>query len=426
MNRHIQVESTLSLTGSNADTRILVKPSQEAAALAYLYNVVASKAGAQTVPSSALDEKAQASLTKVANELWVARGRSLVVSGSNNMQVQLIANQLNTLLDNYGKTIDLNTYSNQRQGDDAEMDALVKELGAGDALIIFDCNPAYSYAGRDAFNAALGKVKLSVSLNPKADETTKQCKYSCPNHHYLESWNDAEPKAGYYSITPPTIAPLFKTRSAAESLLKWAGNDTPYYDYIRAYWNANVFPKQTKYASFDTLWDRAVHDGVFDATAATVAASSAPAAGASLTAGSIDLSAAGAAIGGAAEGTELVLYEKIAIRDGKYSDNPWLQEAPDPVSKVVWDNYVCVSQKTAVDLNLKLALDRKKESSGNFTDIVKVSASHVACIDTAWHRRWCCRNRARLRQAGGQQNERSRAECVPVPSIQPGILLPFC
>lgn len=363
MSRHIQVESTLSLAGSNADKRILVKPSQEAAALVYLYNAVASKSGAATVSAPALDDTAKAELNKAADQLLAAKGASLVVSGSNDVNVQLVANAINILLGNYGTTIDLSAYSNQRQGDDAEMDALVKELGSGDALIIFDTNPAYTYAGRDAFKEAVGKVKLSVSLNPKKDETTALCKYSCPNNHYLESWNDAEPKVGFFSITQPTIAPLFKTRSAGESFLKWAGNDTPYYDYIRAYWNTNVLPKQSKFTSLDMLWDRAVHDGVLETTAAAE----------TVTPVAFDVAAAASAIPASGDGLELVLYEKIAIRDGKFADNPWLQEAPDPISKVTWDNYVCVSRATAKSLNANKAVRRIEESSGNITDLVTVS-----------------------------------------------------
>jgi len=368
MNRHIQVESTLSLAGSNADKRILVKPSHEAVALTHIYNVLASKSGAATVSLSGLDETAKTELTKVADELLAAKGKSLVVSGSNDVNVQLVVNAINILLGNYGTTIDLSAYSNQRQGDDAEMDALVSELGSGDALIVFDSNPVYSYAKKDAFKSALEKVKLSVSLNPKPDETTVLCKYSCPNHHYLEAWNDAEPKNGSFSITQPTIAPLFKTRSAAESFLKWAGIDTPYYDYIRNYWSQNIFSKQTHFASFDMLWDRTVHDGVLDTQVAAE----------TWTPAAIDISAAVAAIAknaGAADAVELVVYEKIAIRDGKFADNPWLQEVPDPISKITWDNYVCVSKKMAERLGLKQALSKINTSSGTETDLVKVAAN---------------------------------------------------
>ena len=353
MSRHVQVESFLSLTGSNADKRIVVKPSELASALLTIYQVVQGN-------------KPEGEVPRIAYELLAAKGKSLVVCGLNDVNAQLITNEINRLLGNYGATIDFTNFSNQRQGDDAEMDELVKELGTVDALIIFDANPVYTYPG-DAFKAGLEKVKLSVSLNPKKDETTALCKYYCPNHHYLESWNDAEPKNGQFSITQPTIAPLFKTRSAAESFLKWAGIDTPYYDYIRNYWSQNIFPKQTHFVSFDMMWDRAVQDGVLDTQVA--ADTTVP--------NVIDLSAATAALSkpASSDAFDLVLYEKTAIRDGKFADNPWLQEVPDPVSKITWDNYACVSKSTAEKLGAKKSVAKIVESVGLEADVVKVSAN---------------------------------------------------
>lgn len=367
MNRHVQVESYLSLTGSNADRRIMVKPSEEGAALLHIYNIIAANSGGSAAATAKIDAGAKEALAKVAAELMAAKGKSLVVCGLNDVNAQLIANAINNLLGNYGSTIDLANFSNQRQGDDAEMNELVNELATIDALIILDANPLYNYPGREKFKAGLEKVGLAISLNTKNDETTAACGYACPSHHYLEAWDDAEPKNGSYSITQPTIAPLFKTRSAAESLLKWAGSNVSYYDYIRNYWNQNIFPKQSRFALFDLMWDRVVHDGVFETAPSSEA----------VTANAVDLAAAGTALAGGTpgEGMELVLYETVTIRDGKFADNPWLQEAPDPVSKVAWENFACVSKKTAETLGLQIALKKMSESVGTETNTVKVSVS---------------------------------------------------
>ncbi|HXH18925.1 MAG TPA: TAT-variant-translocated molybdopterin oxidoreductase [Chitinophagales bacterium] len=367
MNRHIQVESYLSLSGSNADKRIMVKPSELAGTLLHLYNVVASKTGGAAAAHLQLDENVKSEISKIADELLAAKGKSLVVCGLNDVNAQLITNAINHLLGNYNATIDFTAFSNQRQGDDDAMNELVKELPSVDALIIIDANPLYNFPGSEKFKEGLAKVSLTVSMNSKNDETTLLCKYVCPDHHYLESWNDAEPKNGSFSLTQPTIAPLFKTRSAAESLLKWAGMDTPYYEYIRNYWNQNIFPKQTRFASFHVMWDRALHDGVFELQPADEM----------LTVQPVDISAAGAALAKSqpGDGWELVVYESVAIRDGKFADNPWLQELPDPMTKVAWDNYACVSKKTAEQLGLHLALGKFEKSVGWETDVVKVSAN---------------------------------------------------
>ena len=183
----------------------------------------------------------------------------------------------------------------------------------------------------------------------------------------MEAWNDAEPKKGQFSIAQPTIAPLFNTRSAAESLLKWSGNDVSYYDYIRTYWNENIYTAQSTFLSFNVLWDRAVHDGVFDLTSSSE----------EITGTTIDISSAGSALLNASksDGVEVVLYEKVAIRNGKHATNPWLQELPDPVSKITWDNYAAVSKNFAEENNLNQALGRYTESVGTNTDeiVIKVN-----------------------------------------------------
>lgn len=339
MSRHIQFESWLSLTGSNADTRIPIKPSEELAVLLNLFNEIASAAGAPRVnaPETGVD------VSETAKELLEHKGRSLVVSGTNDFYIQATVNAINELLGNYGATIDLSRPVMLRQGSDRQMAALVEDMiaGAVKGVIFYGVNPVYDYPEAEKLYGALKQAALSVSLSDTPDETARLCQYICPDSHYLESWNDAEPVQGHFSLAQPVINRIFDTRQAQESLLKWAGSETGFHDYIQAYWQQEIFPRQGVHASFATFWNQSLHDGVFEMpSAGGTAPVYKPA----------DLSQAAAMASG---GMELVLYEKIGPGTGRHANNPWLQELPDPITKAVWDNYVCVAPSYAAANGLK-------------------------------------------------------------------------
>ncbi len=383
MSRHYQIESYASLTGLNADVRVPVKPSEETAAAITLYNLVAAKTGGSSISGGKLESKYIASIEAAAADLVGAKGASLVISGSNDVNVQLIVNALNQLLGNYGTTIDMVEYSNLRQGNDTQYNKLVADVIAGTVkgLFLLNSNPAYNLPKADEFIEALKKVELTVSLNDKKAESETLCQYLAPDHHFLESWGDAEPRNGHISIIQPTIDPLFNTRAAGESLLKFAGIDKTYYDFVRENWNANIFGKQSGLTTFGNFWDRAVHDGVFTytPTGAAPAAVGAPVTEGTptLAGGAIDVAAAGAAALANVKtgGIEVVVYEKTAIGDGKDADNPWLQELPDPVSKITWDNYACVSLAFAEANKLDFTADRTRKSYGRTVQTIKISAN---------------------------------------------------
>src|SRR5262249_50790233 len=159
-------------------------------------------------------------LDAVANELWKHRGESLVVAGVNDIAIQLVVHTLNRLLGNIGKTVDIARPSLQRQGDDAQMAELVEQMQRGEihTLIIHGVNPAYDYIDGAGSTKALKRVTLAISLADRRDETSASCHAVCPDHNFLESWGDAEPITGHLSLSQPTVAPLFGTRAAAESL----------------------------------------------------------------------------------------------------------------------------------------------------------------------------------------------------------------
>jgi MoCo/4Fe-4S cofactor protein with predicted Tat translocation signal len=345
MSRLYQFESVMSLTGSNADYRTSVKPSQLGLVVTSLYNKVAAKLGATAIASPSLEV---ANLDKAAAELAGAKGQALVVCGVNDPAVQVVVNALNSLLGSYGTTIDIDNPAYLRQGDDIAMNGFVDEVKGGkiDAVILYGANPVYDHPRGTELAASLPKVSLSVSFNDRADETSSLLKYICPAPHYLESWNDAEPKAGFYSLGQPTIGLIFNTRQAQASLLKWADQPSDFHEYMKAYWRKNVYT-QGGTGDFEKFWVKVLHDGVFTSNKAI--ASSSPSFSGNIAASAESISKRYKAN---STGIELSLFENVGIGNGSVANNPWLQELPEPVTKACWDNHAGLSQKTANDLGV--------------------------------------------------------------------------
>ena len=363
MSKHYQFESHMSLTGANADERFTHRPSEiGAVALALL----AAMGGGGSAP--ALPAPLTQAITKVAADLKARNGRALVVSGSNDPNVQTVVREINRLAGAFGTTIDTGTTLNFRQGDDATFATLVEDMNAGriGALLVYGANPAYDYFDAKRFADGLAKVKLSVSFSEKLDETSELCQYLIPTHHYLESWGDAEPRSGYYSFIQPTIYPLFKTRPFQTSLLKWSGNNTDYETYFRTYWMGKL--------GGQAAFDKTLQDGVLGnakpvfASSATIAATAAVADTLKNAASSLNVTqtpattttpagnvgAAVAALSATRKGgkDEIVLYQKVSVLSGRQSGNPWLMEVPDPVTKATWDNYAMISTQKAKELGI--------------------------------------------------------------------------
>ncbi|MFN5653112.1 MAG: TAT-variant-translocated molybdopterin oxidoreductase, partial [Flavobacteriia bacterium] len=193
MSKHFQFESVLSVTGSNADVRSMIKPSEEAAVLAYMIKAVQGKAATGGSWKAAAD-KAVAALKK-------SKKSSLVVAGSNHIGVQQLANELNNILGEYGSTIDLSNTIELHQSEDAKALKLAANVAAGkgpDVLIMMGVNPVYSLPNGAAFAKGLKSIKTSVAISSFEDETASNCTYVCPDHHQLENWTDHQAKAGEY------------------------------------------------------------------------------------------------------------------------------------------------------------------------------------------------------------------------------------
>ncbi len=333
MNRLYQVESHMSLTGSNADNRILVKPSEQGAAIVTLYNYVT---GSNLVASS-LNADAKKALQVVANELKAAAGHSIVLCGTNNKAEQSLVNAINAHLGNIGSTVDFAHANLTNQGSDADVDQLVSDMNSGsvDTVIFMDANPVYDFTANGKMAAAVGKVKNKFSIAYANDETTNICDAVAPVNHFLESWGDANPNKGFYSLIQPTISRLFETRQAEETLLTWAGVSygDSIMDYLKSNWQNTVFGMQSSFGNFERFWEKSLHDGIAMVSTSGEAPSYA---------GNPNAAASNVTKTKVGDAVELKIYETGHMGNGQYANNPWLMEMPDPITRTSWGNYLAV------------------------------------------------------------------------------------
>ena len=343
---HAQFEARMSLTGTNADKRYRVGPDDLGPIVTLLAVAVAGKthkafsAGSVEHPAVPAED-----IEALADRLVAAKGHGLVISGSQDVEIQKVCNFINDALGNYGSTVDLNNPSSQRQGNDARLASFAQTLveGKAGAVFVAGVNPVYDLPDGQKLGEALAKLKVSVSFAERPDETSEACLYVCPDHHFLESWGDAEPVAGVASIRQPAIRPIFKTRSLLESLSAWMGAPQDARAIVMAHWESAVHPRSNSGVAFSKFWDETLRDGV-------AAVDVAPVEAAVYQEGSAGAVAAKGHAGG--DAFTVVAYPKVGISDGRHAYNPWLQELPDPVTKVTWDNYASLSITAAAALKV--------------------------------------------------------------------------
>ena len=359
MSRHFQFESRLSLTGSNADVRVPVLPSDEGRILLALHNEVAKLTGSSTLGVNT-DDLPLEKIKLAAKELSQNKGKSLVVAGSNDPNSQVVVNAINIMLNNYGNTISTEVETFIKQGNDDAVNTLVSDMNAGkvDALIIGNgINPAYSLPNADQFVSGLDKVGTVISFSGSEDETATKCKYICPDNHYLESWNDLYPKTGHYALVQPTINKLYDTRQFQESLLSWAGNNTSYHDFIKNVWRQYTASMSDETFLFDDFWYNAVRNG--SVSVKVEKSDWTP----ELNLNSVQISGSRIKQSEKSSGYEVVFYTKVGIGDGRHATNPWLQEMPDPISKVTWDNYIAMNPADVEAEGFNLHLGQEEPAS---------------------------------------------------------------
>jgi molybdopterin-containing oxidoreductase family iron-sulfur binding subunit len=366
--KHVQLEPRMSLTGGLADRRVRLAPHEVGPAIAELARLLAARAGVDLPPalspaanahggatagtgaSGAPAGEAPASaagvassvLQPLADELWRERGRALVLCGVNDLRVQKLVNFLNELLGAYGALLNLSAPSQQRLGDDRALTALRRDLEDGkvDALIVAGCNPAYELPDPRAFAVTVRRVPLVVACSTHDDETAALAHYVLPVPHFLESWDDGEPAAGVLTFTQPAVPPLVDARTLRRTLAAWCGDARDDRELLRAAYSETIAQRG---AATAPPFERALHDGF--ALVPSAPRSVRP----------LDLAALEPLPAPApppADRLALVLYAKVALPDGRHAHNPWLQELPDPVTKVAWDNYASLAPATAASLGL--------------------------------------------------------------------------
>jgi len=328
MSKHYQFEANMTLSGAAADKRVPMKVADQKVALVKIYNVIT---GASVATGKVANEDV---VTKAAQQLKAAGTKGLLVSGIQDKNAQLLVLAINQAL--ASEAVSTADTRQIRKGSNEKVAQLIADMNAGSVhtLIMSGVNPVYTLADSAKFVSGLKKVKLSVAFSLKEDETASITNIAVPAPHYLESWNDLMLTKGTYSLTQPTIRPLFSSKQFQEGLLSWNGNSASYYDYLKA--------NSANYTNGAT-WNKTVHDGI----ALGVAAAS--------ISGSADYAAAANALAKVtpAKDFELVLYTKTGLGDGQQANNPWLQEFPDPITRVSWDNYVTVSKADADRLKLE-------------------------------------------------------------------------
>lgn len=332
MLKHVQFESGMTLTGANADIRKKIKPSEEKVLLIDLYNKIAERINGVKTEAPVFRED----LSELADELVSSKRRSVVISGTNNVDIQVIVNGINTLLDNYHECIDLNNCLNLALGIDGEMEALANELSSGKvgALLMYNVNPVYDYSDPDKFLTAFSKTDLTVNMTVALNETVGKAKYECPVNHYLESWDDAEIMPGHLSLSQPCINRIFNTRSFHDSLLTWSGSKMTCHDFIRSNWEKEFFPYSDLH-DFRTFWEASLGNGVFSYNASPTKFTPFNKEALSLAINKQNKIVTG--------GFEVIISEGVALGTGMHANNPWLMELPDPVSKQCWENVAALS-----------------------------------------------------------------------------------
>ncbi|MCR4412851.1 MAG: TAT-variant-translocated molybdopterin oxidoreductase [Thermoguttaceae bacterium] len=354
MSRLYVVESCLSVTGSMADHRLALRPKQIAALAEALEKEIRARLaqGASPAPAVAAGEsKAARFLSAMAADLVALNrqgGHSVVVAGPRQpAEVHAVAHRLNRLLKNVGQTVWYTEEPDPDRPPHAEaIRALADEMHAGavETLVVLGGNPVYDAPADVAFAKALARVPTRIYLGLYPNETARVCTWRLPQAHFLETWGDARSWDGTYSVVQPLIDPLYGGRSAIEVVAMLLGQQVPKgHDLVR-----ETFRSIVKASDWEARWAKTLHDGVLEGSRfAAVAAEAA------------DRPASGEPRGDFMESDwsngqmDLIFCRDASVYDGRFANNGWLQEMPDPLTKLTWDNAALVSPATAAALGVE-------------------------------------------------------------------------
>jgi len=339
MSRMYCVESRMSVTGTNADNRLPLKSTRMIDAIQQLAQLL----GLKVKPSHELDAKAVGFLEAMAKDLKSHEGHGVVIVGeSQPREVHAAAHLINEQLKNIGTTVTFTPEPEQNVDQAGQISELVAKINAGDVqtLLILGGNPVYNAPADLKFADAIKKVPTSIHLSLYVDETSKRATWHVPRSHYLESWGDARSYDGTVSVQQPLIHPLSgESRTAAEVLAVVTHDDvTAGHDIVR-----RTFKQWLPADNFGKSFRKVLHDGLLEGSAWEAASVEARY--------GLDERVA-AAKSNEAE-IELVITGDANLYDGRFANNGWLQEMPDPITKVTWDNALLVGPATAKKLGLR-------------------------------------------------------------------------
>lgn len=354
MNRLYAVEGLLSLTGINADHRLRVATGavgSVAAALAVAVLKGSGVSGAQAL----IDSLSKIALPTGVDPKWIQecandllkpenKGKGLVVVGHRqSAAVHALGLAINAALGNVGSTVVLRNVAKAIEG---RLTDLAQALNAGsvDTLVILGGNPGYTAPADLNWSATQRKAKTVLRLGYQEDESFAGVDWHLPSAHYLESWGDALSSDGTYVPVQPLIEPLFGGLTELEVLARLTGSSTVRpHDIVR-----ETFRTYVKGANLEEGWKKFLHDGFLPGSSSAVSAPGVKWDGVASAASKVSVPAA---LG--EQNLEVVFYRDYSVDDGRYNNNGWLQELPDPITKLTWDNAVLLSRKTAAALKVK-------------------------------------------------------------------------
>jgi len=347
LNRLYVVEGLMSATGFSADHRLRIPTSTmltAAASLASQLQVegISNLQNLARIPEGGAKWMAEW-LAGCARDLAANRGKSLVVAGYRQpLAVHLLALAINAALGNIGKTVVFLETTADEYGGIADL-AQALNSGQVETLVILGGNPAYTAPADLDWAKVQKKAKMVARLGYYEDETFPFCNWHFPAAHFLESWGDAVTGDGTLVPIQPLIAPLFGGLTEIEVLARIAGeNDPSPYSIAR-----ETFRQFIKGQDLEAEWRKFLHDGF-------LANSAARPVNVSLNRDALSQALAGlSSVAPARDRLEVVFSRDYKLDDGRYCNNGWLQELPDPVTKIVWDNVVLISRKTALDLKVQ-------------------------------------------------------------------------
>jgi len=347
MSRLYVVESRFTTTGISADHRLAIAASQMPSFVADLEQKLdAALENGETKEKP--EEKIDIVVTAMVNDLVSHKGKSLVVGGESlDAETQARIWRINNKLENLGQTVTFIEEPNLARDNVGTIEELTSAMNAGDVdtVIFLGGNPIYDAPADVDFNAAMDKTNTQVYYGDYETETSKKCTWHLPASHGLEQWGDAIAYDGSFCVVQPLISPIFETKNPIEFLSVVAGS--PVSETLQAV-KQTVATQFTGSAS-EAAWTKVLHDGFISDSAPEAVSVTLNEA---MELGNVSVSTWRAGLGKA---FELVFHPGAATYDGRFANNGWLQELPEPITKVTWDNVVTMSPKTAEENELKQA-----------------------------------------------------------------------